>query len=97
MVQLCDLEAMEQIHAWKGELNPELLVPYATANEQMSGTTIVADGAAFLSGHRWYGARYDCTLSRDGQHVVALRFQVEDEIPQDRWSDLGLPAGSQME
>lgn len=97
MLQLCNLEAIEQIHAWKGEFIPELLVPYATANERISGTTIVADGAAFLSRHRWYGAKYDCTLSRDGLHVVALRFQVEDEIPEHRWSDLGLPPDSDID
>jgi hypothetical protein len=66
MVQLCDLEAMEQIHVWRRDFEPELVVPYATRNETIAGTTITADGAAFRSHDEWYGAGFKCRLSRDG-------------------------------
>jgi hypothetical protein len=97
MVQLCDLEAMEQIHAWQRDFEPELVVPYATRNETIAGTTITADGAAFRSHDEWYGAGFKCRLSRDGKRVVAFRFQVGDPIPRERWTDLDLPSGPDLD
>ncbi|GLQ78154.1 hypothetical protein GCM10007881_16700 [Mesorhizobium huakuii] len=47
MVQLCNLEAMDQIRRWRADFQPERVVPYATAEEKISGTTIAADGCGF--------------------------------------------------
>lgn len=49
MVQLCNLEAMDQIRRWRTDYQPERVVPYATAEEKITGTTIAANGAAFRS------------------------------------------------
>ena len=52
MVQLCNLEAMEQVHAARPDLRPERIVAYALADLSIRGATIAADGAAFRSGGR---------------------------------------------
>nr|WP_246461678.1 hypothetical protein [Mesorhizobium sangaii] len=37
---------MDQIRKWRTDFKPERVVPYATAEEKITGTTIAANGAA---------------------------------------------------
>jgi len=92
MVQLCNLEALDQIRKWKADFQPERVVPYATAEEKIRGTTIKAEGAAFRSRRNWYGLKFSCDLAGDGQSVVGFEFLVGDPIPREKWDELGLPA-----
>jgi hypothetical protein len=90
-VQLCNLEAMEQVHAWKPSFEPERIVAYASAEVAIAGDSIRADGAAFRSGGKWYTLRFDCGLSADHARVVAFDFSVGDTIPRDQWDAHSLP------
>ena len=92
MVQLCNLEAMDQIRRWRTDFRPERVVPYATAEEKIIGTTIAANGAAFRSRRNWYGLKFRCQLAGDGESVVGFEFLVGDVVPRERWDELGLPA-----
>ena len=92
MVQLCNLEAMEQIHAWRDRIRPAQIVAYATRSVRFVGTTVVADGAAFRAGDGWSNLRYICELASGGD-VVDFEFMVGDAIGRDRWEELGLPSG----
>jgi hypothetical protein len=93
-VQLCNVEAMEQVRAWKPEFHPELIVSYATAELAITSDTIGADGAAFLSAGKWYAMRFDCVLARDHKSVVSFAFKVGGTIPPDTWEEHNLPATS---
>lgn len=90
--QLCGLEAMGQIHAWQRSYEPDRVTAYATADIRYAGHILQAEGAAFRSRRRWYGLRFECTISADLKRVTAFAFQVGDPIPQARWQTLGLPA-----
>ncbi|WP_258051839.1 DUF930 domain-containing protein [Mesorhizobium sp. INR15] len=92
MVQLCNLEAMDQIRRWRADYQPERVVPYATAEEKIAGTTIAANGAAFRSRKNWYGLRFKCQLAQDGESVIGFEFLVGDPVARDKWDELGLPA-----
>jgi hypothetical protein len=92
MVQLCNLEAMDQIRQWRTDFQPERVVPYATAEEKITGTTIAANGAAFRSRRNWYGLKFRCQLAGDGESVVGFEFLVGDLVPRNKWDELGLPA-----
>ncbi|BAB47934.1 mlr0330 [Mesorhizobium japonicum MAFF 303099] len=92
MVQLCNLEAMDQIRRWRADFRPERVVPYATAEEKVRGTTIAADGAAFRSRKNWYSLKFKCRLARDGESVIGFEFLVGDPVARDKWDELGLPA-----
>ncbi|MFW8693127.1 MULTISPECIES: DUF930 domain-containing protein [Mesorhizobium] len=92
MVQLCNLEAMDQIRRWRADFRPERVVPYATAEEKVRGTTIAADGAAFRSRKNWYSLKFKCQLARDGESVIGFEFLVGDPVARDKWDELGLPA-----
>ncbi len=90
--QLCGLEAMGQIHAWQHGYEPDRVTAYAMADIRYAGHILRAEGAAFRSRRRWYGLRFECTISPDLRRVTAFAFQVGDPIPQARWQALGLPA-----
>ncbi|MBN9550500.1 MAG: DUF930 domain-containing protein [Alphaproteobacteria bacterium] len=92
MVQLCNLEALDQIRKWRTDFRPERVVPYATAEEKIKGTAIKAQGAAFRSRGAWYGLKFNCELGGDGESVIGFEFLVGDPIPRERWDELGLPA-----
>jgi len=92
MVQLCNLETMDQIRRWRADFRPERVVPYATAEEKIRGTTIAADGAAFRSRKNWYSLKFKCQLARDGESVIGFEFLVGDPVAREKWDELGLPA-----
>ncbi|MCX7305673.1 MAG: DUF930 domain-containing protein [Hyphomicrobiales bacterium] len=92
VVQLCNLEAMDQIAAWQDSFRPDRVVAYARSDVRLSGETVVADGAAFRSRERWYDVRFSCEVAPDHAKVVAFQFQVGDPVPRKDWEDLSLPA-----
>lgn len=88
-VQLCGIEAMEQVHAWKEELLPEAVVAYATKGLKIRGGSIVADGGAFYSAGSWYRLRFECDVRAD--EVVSFAYSVGDPIPRSEWEAYSLP------
>ena len=88
-VQLCGIEAMEQVHAWKGELLPEAVVAYATKSLKIGGGSIVADGGAFYNAGNWYRLRFECDVRAD--EVVSFAYSVGDLIPRSEWEAYSLP------
>lgn len=89
--QLCGLEAMSQIHAWKGEFAPDRVTAYARSDVKLSGRTLQAEGAVFRSGKRWYDLRFRCEFSPDRSRVVAFEFRVGELVPRALWRELNLP------
>jgi hypothetical protein len=91
MLQLCNIEAMEQVHRWKAEYAPEFVVAYATADTRIAGNAVAADGGAFRSHDRWYNIRFECEVSPDLARVVAFAFAVGAAIPRSEWERRNLP------
>ena len=89
--QLCGLEAMSQIHAWKGEFAPDRVTAYARSEVKLSGRTLQAEGAVFRSGRRWYDLRFRCEFTPDRSRVVAFEFRVGEPVPRALWRELNLP------
>jgi len=89
--QLCGLEAMSQIHAWKDEFAADRVAAYARAELKFSGRTLQAEGAVFRSGRRWYDLRFTCEFSPDRSRVVAFEFRIGEPVPRALWRRLGLP------
>jgi hypothetical protein len=88
-VQICNLEAIEQVRAWKPSFAPERIIAYASSEVSVTRKAVATDGAAFFSGGQWYRLRYTCGLS--GETVVSFAFQVGDTIPPDQWDAHHLP------
>lgn len=85
--QICDTEAMEQLHRWRPALRPDRLIAYALQDTTIKGNTLSAPGAAFRSAHQWYALTFECSLDAS-DHVVGFRFAMGAPIPEDRWNDL---------
>ncbi len=96
-IQLCNIEAMEQVHAWQPAFRPERIVAYAMAELAIAGDMIRADGAAFFSGGKWYAMRFDCGLSADHASIVSFGFRVEQPIPRAVWEAHNLPVGDDLD
>jgi cell division septation protein DedD len=92
MIQLCGLEAMEQVHAWRDTLRPTAVVAYAMAEAAVSGDRVDAGGAAFRSGGAWYGLSFECRLRPDHAAVSAFAFKVGALVPKEKWEAFNLPA-----
>jgi hypothetical protein len=92
MVQLCDVEAMAQIAAWRKAYEPDRVVDQATAETRIDGVRVIADGAAFRSDRAWYGLKFRCELTADLTKVAAFEFSVGEAIPREDWEELGLAA-----
>ena len=90
IVQLCNIEAMEQVHIWKPEFQPDFLVAYAMADTKLSGRKLTADGGAFRSKRRWYALGFTCEVTADQKEVVSFAFRVGDAIPKSQWQDHNL-------
>ena len=90
-LQLCGLEAMEQIQAWQSTYSPERLVAYAMRDTRLRGDVVIADGAAFRSQGQWYNLRFECEVTQDLGKVVSFRFAVGDQIPYEEWAEHNLP------
>lgn len=91
-LQICNVEAMDQIRQWRSDFAPDRVVPYATARERISVTQIQADGAAFRSKGNWYGLKFKCDFAAGGEAVTGFAFLVGDPVPRARWDELGLAA-----
>lgn len=92
IAQLCDLEAMEQIHAWKADFQPDRLVDYALSDTRMEGRTLTAHGGAFRSQRKWYEVSYRCELDPGLRKVVGFAFRVGAAIPREEWTADNLPS-----
>ncbi len=85
MVQLCDLEAMEQVHQWQPDSRPDRVVAYAMSEVAIAKDTIVANGAAIRGNGGWRTLRFTCGLLPDHAEVVSFAFQVGDPVPKEEW------------
>lgn len=91
LAQLCDLEAMEQIHAWRADFQPDRLVDYASSDTSLEGAVFTASGGAFRSQRRWYEVSFRCELDPSLQKVVGFAFHVGAAIPREEWASYNLP------
>ncbi|WP_066468484.1 DUF930 domain-containing protein [Bosea sp. WAO] len=89
--QLCNLEAMSQIHAWKADLEPDRVVAYAMSRARLAGNALQAGGAAFRSRRQWYNLSYRCELAAGGTKVAGFQFQVGEPVPRAVWAAHELP------
>lgn len=92
VAQLCNLEAMEQIHVWRRDLQPDRLVDYARSDTRMQDHTFIAQGGAFRSARNWYEVSYRCELDAGLAKVVGFAFRVGAAIPREDWAADNLPA-----
>ncbi len=80
ITQLCNLEAMEQIHARTSAGAPQTVIADALGEAKRSALAIDASNAAVLSGGRWLRLAFRCEVSPDLGQVTAFAFRLGDEV-----------------
>lgn len=84
VVQLCNIEALEQLRL-NGLTEADALVGYAYAPIDIDGLALSADGGAFRSQGQWFHIRYRCTVTADISAVTLFEYVVEDMVPESEW------------
>ncbi|EJC80428.1 protein of unknown function (DUF930) [Rhizobium leguminosarum bv. trifolii WSM2297] len=80
-LQLCDLEALEQVR----RARPDMLAPYAMAPEKVSGNSVEVRGGAFSSKGKWYNIQFKCALDAGSGKIVSFASLVGNAIPEAEW------------
>jgi hypothetical protein len=91
LIQLCNIEAMEQLRRWKEGFVPDHIVAYATADPAMTTTSLKAPGAAVYSGGKWYRLSFNCTATASLDGVASFDFALGRPIPRQEWEQDNLP------
>lgn len=91
-LQLCNLEALEQVNRSRPGSAADLVAPYAMKPEKVRGNSIEVDGGAFRSKRSWFNIRFRCEVDPAGQTVIAFAFAIGDAIPRDVWQEYNLVA-----
>ncbi len=91
-LQLCNLEALEQINHLRPGSKPDLVAPYAMKPEKISGNSVVVEGGAFRTKRNWFNIRFHCEVDPAGKSVTAFAFAIGDAIPRDMWQEHNLVA-----
>lgn len=85
LVQLCSIEAIEQIRHARPEFDPDTVVAYAMADMAVRDGALIADGGAFRSRREWYEVHFSCVAAADFSAVERFEFSVGGFIPHDQW------------
>lgn len=92
VVQMCNIEALAQIHIADARLVPDILVAYAMADMEVADRVVDAEGAAFRSQKQWYGFKFHCEVAVDLLSVTDFSFAIGEPIPRDQWESHDLTA-----
>lgn len=87
IIQLCNLEAFEQLRLAAPDTAPDYVVTYAYGNPTVTGYTLDAPGAAYHEGTSWHHVRLSCTVGPDYAAVTDFRFEIGEVIPPSEWED----------
>lgn len=90
-IQLCNLEAMEQLRR-TSHVSADMVAPYPFQDLAIHADGIIADGAAVRAGRDWRRLRYRCAIGTAAEVPSEFVFALGDDIPKAQWSDHFLTA-----
>lgn len=88
--QVCVIKGLDTIRRDKRFSKIDRLVPDIFKRAEFVGNAVTAAGAAMRVGKRWYAVSFTCTLADSHLTASTFAFQPGEEIPSDRWEDVGL-------
>jgi hypothetical protein len=86
--QVCDLEAMRKIG--QGGTRVDRAKSDVITSPQHLGDTLVAKGAAFRAGGKWYQVAFTCKATPDHKTVLDFTYKTGAAIPAAKWPAYGL-------
>jgi hypothetical protein len=97
VMQLCNIEALEQIRLAASQYDPDTLVSYAMSDTVATGLMLSATGGAFRSRRQWYGVSFECVAAPGLDGVTSFSFKLGDPIPRSEWEAHNLNAEDEAE
>ncbi|MEY9535386.1 DUF930 domain-containing protein [Sinorhizobium fredii] len=91
IVQLCTIEALEQVRRQRPDAFPDMLVPFGPVGGMVSASGLTASGGAFRSRGKWYGIDFKCEVNSETTSVASFSFAIGGAIPKGEWSVRQLP------
>ncbi len=91
VVQLCSIEALEQVRRQRPDAFPDMLVPFGPVGGLVSASGLSASGGAFRSRSKWYAVDFKCEVNSETTSVVSFSFAIGKAIPKSEWSARQLP------
>lgn len=97
VMQLCNIEALEQIRLAVPQYDPDTMVSYAMAMPITSGLLLTALGGAFRSRRQWYNVAFECEAAPGLDGVTSFSFKLGALIPESEWEEHYLNAEDKVE
>lgn len=88
--QVCAAKGLEVIRKDKVLKQVDRLVPDTLKRARFADSVVSAKGAAVRAKSHWYALTFECTVSDDQLKAVAFTYTLGDEIPPEKWEDVGL-------
>ncbi|MBD9511707.1 MULTISPECIES: DUF930 domain-containing protein [Sinorhizobium/Ensifer group] len=91
ILQLCNLEALEQIRSQRPDTPPEGLVPFGPKGGFISKNRMDASGGAYQSKANWYDVDFKCVVNEEATEVTSFSIAIGDAVPKTSWRERRLP------
>ncbi|MEY9559869.1 outer membrane biosynthesis protein TonB [Sinorhizobium fredii] len=91
IVQLCTIEALEQVRRQRPDAFPDMLVPFGPVGGLVSASGLSASGGAYRSRGKWYGIDFKCEVNSETTSVASFSFAIGGAIPKSEWGVRQLP------
>jgi len=87
IVQLCNIEALEQIRIANGGRFSDSLDTSAFEDTEISNGKLSAPLGAYRADRRWFYVTFECTPGPDLESVVGFVFDLGEEVPRELWEE----------
>ncbi|MBJ6133491.1 DUF930 domain-containing protein [Ochrobactrum sp. Q0168] len=88
VIQICSIEALEQIRHQQPGAFPDML---ARAGGSVSSTGLTVSNGAFRSRAQWYGVDFKCQVNAEAMSIQSFSYAIGHAIPESEWGERQLP------
>jgi len=88
IIQICGIEALEQVRRHKPGAFPDML---AREGGSVSATGLTVSDGAFRSQRRWYAIDFTCKANAETMVIDAFSYNIGRAIPEGEWARRQLP------
>lgn len=91
ILQLCSIEALEQIRRQRPKDFPDMLVPFGPSGGFIGKDQIDASGGAYRSKGNWYDVDFKCKVDLETVEVISFSYAIGGIVPEMAWKSRKLP------
>lgn len=88
VIQICSIEALEQIRRQQPGAFPDML---ARAGGSVSNSGLTVSNGAFRSRAQWYGVDFKCQVNAEAMSIQSFSYAIGHAIPESEWGARQLP------